>query len=500
MCLVKYFGIPTPTLERPDEMNSTDYSKSKIQKTPQTKKEAFLSFNQRINNTDLRNLAGANLDEDHVSQKIKDQLYNATSCGTQLDIDEKNKMVRRYTCKKRFCRMCSRYRAFKNEMAYYPSINRIVKNHKRDKNNNAKLWFVTLTLPTCEADELPKRLDVFQKDFRKIYNQMKKNCNKAYCNGLRKLEINANIKEGIKVRDATKHTDFMYHPHLHVLMQGEKNAYFLRNKWLDFHPEANIGANDVTKFDHDQSQSGMLCEILKYIAKPVIDGMGPFASRGYNRARAYIYDCLIGRRTIFSYGTVKKAKKFTFDLVNGVKVKWEDDEYQMAWEESDNVMQERLVKFMSEEGQKASRSLEYSFFKFLKGVYVEAETGELLCSEKDIIDSVKEADEIAKVRKKKKQEREKKREAEAKKRGKSYKKKRVNRLKDKEYDGTKMDIYNAERRLHRDAHSFKVGERQETLDQLDERLKERERIKKGEEREYICYKKHKKSSTNKMEL
>ena len=445
------------------------------------KPEANLMFNQRITNTDLRLLAGANLDESHISNKIKKQLRSSTSCGKQLDINENNEMCRRYTCQRRFCRSCSRYMAFQRDLAFYPSINKIVQEHKRDSNHNAKLWLVTLTLPTCEAHELADRLTHMQKEWRYMYNVLKRNYNKAYCNGLRKLEINPNKKSDVD--KATKHTDFLYHPHFHILIQGRGNAYALRDMWLKRHPKAFKGAQHVVRFDVKERQGGILCELLKYLAKPVVEGKGMFASRAYNKARAFVYDNLIGRRTIFSYGTVKKAKKYKFDIVNGNIVMQHGDEYELAFDESSKEMQDKLVRYINNEKSKASKSIENSMFEFINGMYVEAETGELLCTEKDIIESVKEQDRMAKERQKEQEEEDRK----AKARGEKVKKSRT-----KKGRSTKLDAYKAERRMFEKTHAMRIGKEGETIESLSDELERTKREIKEKEEEYIYYKLHKK--------
>ena len=447
----------------------------------QVKAEANLTFSQRITNTDLRLLAGANLDENHISNKIKKQLKASTSCGKQLDVNENNEMCRKYTCKKRFCRSCCRYMAFQRDLAFYPSINRIVQRHRRDDTNNAKLWLVTLTLPTCEANELANRLTHMQKEWRYMYNVLKKNYNKAYCNGLRKLEINPRKK--IEVKNAKKCTDFLYHPHFHILIQGRKNAYALRDMWLKRHPEGFKGAQHVVKFDVQEGQGGMLCELLKYLAKPVVEGKGMFAAKAYNKARAFVYDTLIGRRTIFSYGTVKKSKKYKFDIIDGQVVMMHGDEYELAFDESSKRMQDKLVRYINNEKSKASKSIENSMFEFINGMYVEAETGELLCTEKDIIDSVKEQDRLAKERQKKKEEEEKKAQARGEK---------VKKISTKKGKATKMDAYNAERRMFDKTHATRISKKGESLESLSKKLERKKREIKEKEEVYIYYKRHKK--------
>ena len=431
---------------------------TKIQITSQTKKEAWLTYNQRMTNLNTRLMAGANLDSDHISDTLKRQLLSSCSCGRQLDINERNEMSRKYTCKKRFCRSCCRYMAWDRNMAFYPSINKIVQANRRDKTNHPALWLVTLTLPTCEAGELESRLSHLQSEWRYMYKKLKKEDSKGYVNGLRKLEINANKKGACHgIKRATKHTDYLYHAHLHVLIQGLGNAQYLKRKWLQRNPEASKSAQDITRFN---SQNGTLCELLKYLAKPVAKGEGFFPTHGKNRALAFIYDKLRGRRTIFSYGTVKRAQKFKFNLVNGEVIIQHGNDYELAFDESEKHMQDKLVRYINNEKAQASRPLEESIWRFYNGTYTDTQTGELLCTEQDIVDSVKEADELSKGRKRKKK---------------------------KEGEATKMDAYIAERRHFDKAHTLKIGEKKESIESLNDKVKRLARKKKQEEREYLGF-------------
>ena len=433
--------------------------RAKIQITSQTKKEAWLTYNQRITNLNARFMAGANLESDHVSETFKKQLLSSCSCGRQLDINKHNEMSRKHTCKKRFCRSCCRYMAWERDMSFYPSVNKIVQANKRDKTNNPTLWLVTLTLPTCEADELEGRLTHLQGEWRYMYRKLKKEDSKGYVNGLRKLEINANRKDNVK--RATKHTDYKYHAHLHVLIQGLPNAQYLVRKWLQRNPDASKSAQDITRFDY---QNGTLCELLKYLAKPVAKGEGFMPTQGKNKALGFIYDKLRGRRTIFSYGTVKRAQKLKFDLVNGEVIIQHGDDYELAFDESEKHMQDKLVRYINNEKAKASRPLEESIWRFYKGTYTDSETGELLCTEQDIVNSVQEADALVKGRKRKNK---------------------------KEGKATKMDVYKAERRHFEKAHGITIGKGKENIEDKVKRLSKK---KKEEEEAYLYYKRHKKNN------
>ena len=275
-----------------------------------------------------------------------------------------------------------------------------------------------------------------------------------------------------EVKKALKHTDFMYHVHLHVLIQGEGNARYLKKSWLKRHPEASKYAQDIRKFGEE---NGSLRELLKYLAKPAASGeeRRNWTPEAMHKAIAYIYDKLRGKRTMFSYGTVKAAKKWKCEIVKDQLMLLIGDQYVKAFDESEKQMQDKLISFLNAERAQASRPLENTLFKFYKGVYFDVNTGELLCSEKDIVDSVKEADEMANKRKRKKK---------------------------KEGESTNMDAYKAERKHFKRSHTLKIGDSKESIECIDKKIKRLVKKKKEEERQYIRYKRHKKSPASETEL
>ena len=352
---------------------------TKIQKKQHQKKEASVTNSQRLSNRNARKIYAINRDEEHLSDRFVRQMGLSCACGQKLDVNEHNNMSRKISCKKRFCKRCVRLIAWKRDMALFPSIHEICEANRRDPKTNPRLWFVTLTLPTCEASELLDRIDHLQKEWRISYNSLKKDTCKGYVNGLRKLEINPRPK----IKRPKTHTDFKYHAHLHVLIQGRNNALYLRRKWLGRHPEAAKWAQDIRPFDQEK---GSLVELLKYLAKPVTTN-DPSDSKAYYKAVGHIYDKLMGRRTIFSYGSVKAADKDEFyGMIDerGQVVFKKGGKFLEALKTATEGQQERIKAFLGEEKAEASRPIAESVWNFVNGHYVNALTQEQLCSEADV--------------------------------------------------------------------------------------------------------------------
>ena len=365
--------------------NKLTMTATNIQKKVKIKAEAQLTLSQRRSNNYNRCFAGSSLDREEISEKFKNQVLQSCGCGSQIKINEHNQMAKTFTCKKRYCPSCIKNLAWQRDMALYPSIKKIIDMKVRDPKNNAGLWFTTLTLPTCEWHELPAQLDLIQKSWRKIYKQMKHECNKAYMNAIRKLEINPNPKPNVMPRDKE---DYKYHAHLHVLIQGEGNARELRRRWLQMHPKASKAAQDIKKFD---AEKGTLVEMLKYLSKPVVEGEdgekkeSSYKSDARRKAMSFIFESLIGRRTIFTYGIIKKPPKFEVIFNKEGKLVYKiGKEYVEVFDGSNERQKKRILNYLQGEKSQASRPLEQTLWRFIDGNYINCESGEKLCEEQDV--------------------------------------------------------------------------------------------------------------------
>lgn len=112
------------------------------------------------------------------------------------------------------------------------------------------LHFVTLTIRNCSADNLPDTLRLMQTTWRKILDNARKRGQP--CKGIRKLELKASTKYG-------------YHPHFHILVEGEQAARYLHDEWLRRLPRYTVAdAQDMRKVEDVHSAA---VEIMKYATK-----------------------------------------------------------------------------------------------------------------------------------------------------------------------------------------------------------------------------------------
>ena len=402
----------------------------KVPKKNQPTPQGALTLNQRVSNNNNRLLAGTALSSLSFGEVIQKHIYASTSCRGSVFVNDKNEITAARSCKKRFCIACAQKYAFKRDLSLYPAVKAICEARKADPDHRAGLWFVTLTLPTCSAAELPARLDELNNSWRVLYKNMKKSTRKSYVNGVRKLEINPNLKADIGPEEALDHFDYMYHAHIHVLIQGRNNAYELRRRWLKRHPEAKKAAQDVRPFDHEK---GTLIELVKYISKPTAAGESKRPKKGEvvaaqpdqadyvkdstwtNPARraaiVYIYECLLKRRTIFTYGTIKSSQKYEvamFGTESGKKKLFEavSKEFLEALSSLDRELaeikskplsksskkrqkqierqQQRILNYLDNAKKNPTRDLRDTIWHYCQGHYVNKDSGELLASEAEV--------------------------------------------------------------------------------------------------------------------
>ena len=165
------------------------------------------------------------------------------------------------------------------------------------------LYFVTLTAPTCKERELRATIDRRIKAFARVKNNMRVNHN-IKLNGLRKLEVTYN-------QDKDR-----YHPHFHFLIQGEAEAYLLRDLWLNQFSDASIKAQDIREIKVSIDDASNLIEVFKYATKGVVkDTISAHAE--YHILRA------IDRRRIFqTFGELKKTRITEMSEIDKSKIDW----------------------------------------------------------------------------------------------------------------------------------------------------------------------------------
>ena len=173
-----------------------------------------------------------------MGEKVRwfDHFSRIRNCSNVL-VSKDGKVTSRY-CNSRACLVCSAIRTGKLWNKYENSIQAL-----------KEPFFVTLTQgPRVSAMKLEKTIAKMTTDFKKCMEVLRKR--KKNLVGFRKIEVTYSTNEGT------------YHPHFHVLVDGEEEAYWLVAEWLKRNDKANKKAQDIRKWEN-----GDLNEVFKYLTK-----------------------------------------------------------------------------------------------------------------------------------------------------------------------------------------------------------------------------------------
>jgi len=187
------------------------------------------------------------------------------------------KFTARY-CNTRICNVCNRIRTAKLINGYGKQIKEL------------DSYFVTLTVPNVTENELSNTLSIMLQKFRKIQDRLNNSLK-----GIRKLEITYN---------AISNT---YHPHFHIILDGNGNSNTLKTEWLKEFPLALPYCQDVTK-----ANESSVIELFKYTTKVVTKVNGKMSI--YVHAIDTIISALYKRRAIQPFGGVKMVTEDITEL------------------------------------------------------------------------------------------------------------------------------------------------------------------------------------------
>lgn len=165
--------------------------------------------------------------------------YNNTIYGCSNELTQSGQKVTGRYCNNRWCVVCNRIRTAKLINGYMPGLNNL---------NNK--YFVTLTIPNCNNDELrdtiKKMIKTFQ-DIKQIFSSRK-----IKFIGIRKLECTFN------------ETSNNYHPHFHLIVDGLEQSEKLVQEWLKRFGNSKRIAQDIRPANNES-----VMELFKYFTKIV---------------------------------------------------------------------------------------------------------------------------------------------------------------------------------------------------------------------------------------
>ena len=200
-------------------------------------------------------------------------------CGTLLEfaheigsdgvVSEKGKLHSANFCKDRLCPMCSWRRSYK----IFGQVSRVM----AQISSQFDFVFLTLTVPSVPADELPQTISRLFKAWYDLTHKSKR-FRKSVKGFFRALEITVN-------NDPTSESFGLFHPHFHCVLAVSKHYfrdedYIPRSEWLqmwrDCYGDQSITQVDVRRARNKNSSesdsalsdlSSAVAEIAKYAVK-----------------------------------------------------------------------------------------------------------------------------------------------------------------------------------------------------------------------------------------
>lgn len=172
-----------------------------------------------------------------LNSSLSKAYWSTFHCCNVLLQDGK-KITGKY-CNNRWCIVCNRIRTAKLINGYLPRISQDL----------TAPFFITLTIPNVSGPELRSSIDGMTRTINKIQNLFRHR--RAFrMKGIRKIECTYN----------TRSKEF--HPHLHLLVDGNQVAKELVQSWLMFYPDADKRGQDIRPADQNS-----LIELFKYSTK-----------------------------------------------------------------------------------------------------------------------------------------------------------------------------------------------------------------------------------------
>lgn len=213
-----------------------------------------------LNLANLRKRAAAKYLTSHYLQDLinldsplKKSYINTQYCASE--IMQRDKKITSSYCKNRWCQVCNRIRTAHLMNSYLHEVEALQEKQ-----------FVTLTFANVSEYMLAPALDVytvfwtqFYEDFRSKNKTAKKN-GKAFSTlkGIRKIECTYNAKLD------------NYHPHMHLIIEGKKNAETIVNAWLQFCKQHNLKVDGKGQ-NIKACNTKTVKELFKYFTKIATD-------------------------------------------------------------------------------------------------------------------------------------------------------------------------------------------------------------------------------------
>ncbi|MCB0712675.1 MAG: protein rep [Ignavibacteriae bacterium] len=213
----------------------------------------------------------------------REQYYrNGIYCAERIEQGVDGRLRTHY-CNGRLCPICQAIRTAKGINKYLPAIQSF-----------ADPYFLTLTRRTVQGEHLRPTIRQMKGEFSLINDLARKN---GKVHGLRKLEVIYNGETGL------------YHPHFHMILDGEEVASFVLKEWLKRNRfSAHRDAQELQAIEPGDSTG--IRKLFGYITKLVTEVEEekiPVPSEALD----VIVAALFNSRTLQPYGSLIQAARDT---------------------------------------------------------------------------------------------------------------------------------------------------------------------------------------------
>ena len=211
----------------------------------------------------------------NLDSPLKKTYWNTYHCSSE--IAQKDNFLSAKYCKNRACLVCNRIRTANYIIGYKAQLDSLT-----------DPYFLTLTKPTIQGNELEPTIQGMIKTIRKIFDRLRKQ--KVKPNGIRKLECTYRPKG-------------YFHPHFHLVVETKHHAELIRNEWLKEYPNAKLSANDIRP-----CTDNYVIELMKYFTKLLPNKKSKDQHINF-KALDIIFQSMANKRVYQPFGKIRKLKE-----------------------------------------------------------------------------------------------------------------------------------------------------------------------------------------------
>jgi len=234
---------PHESLPGPDDNPGLGGILDKLEKpctpTPEEKEEARRTMQKRAR---AKYLTSGLLEE---LEELDSHIPYSRARGCCRTVVQEDGELKCSYCRSRWCIVCNRIRMGKILNDYLPVLEMW--------DDEEGVFFVTLTTPNVEGEELRSQVEEMKKKLRYCRRSIRETRGLDF-RAIENWEVTFNQERGD------------YNPHVHIAVRGKKQAIALREEWLKRWEGANKAGQDARRWD---GTKGGMQELAKYATKMV---------------------------------------------------------------------------------------------------------------------------------------------------------------------------------------------------------------------------------------